>query len=107
MDILTSSSAQIEDLAREIRAYGDSIESDPNRLDWIDDRLDLINQLKRKYGGSIASVLDFARKSKEELEGIETYEERREVATQELESSYTLAGNRAWELSEKRLSAAT
>lgn len=54
-----------EDLARDLRDYADAIESDPERLAEVDDRLDLITTLKRKYGGSIDEILVY----RDEAEG--------------------------------------
>lgn len=48
-----------EDLVRDLRDYAETIEGDPERLAVVDDRLDLITTLKRKYGGSIEEILLF------------------------------------------------
>jgi DNA repair protein RecN (Recombination protein N) len=49
---------QIEDLVADLRAYLKTVQTDDNRLDWVEERLNLINKLKRKYGGSLKSVLE-------------------------------------------------
>ena len=69
-------SYQLEDLARSLRAYRDSIEFDPARLRQVEERLDLIYNLKRKYGDSIAEILAFAQEAQQELDGIVHSEER-------------------------------
>jgi len=69
-------SYQLEDLARSLRAYRDSIEFDPARLRQVEERLDLIYNLKRKYGDSIAEILAFAQEAQRELDGIVHSEER-------------------------------
>jgi DNA repair protein RecN (Recombination protein N) len=48
-----------EDLVRDLRAYADAIEGDPERLALVEDRLDQIQTLKRKYGASIEEILEF------------------------------------------------
>jgi DNA repair protein RecN (Recombination protein N) len=69
-------SYQLDDLARTLRAYRDGIEFNPVRLQEVGDRLDLINDLKRKYGDSIAQVLHFAQEAAQELHAITHNEER-------------------------------
>ena len=68
--------AQSEDLARDLRAYREEIEFSPARLQEVEERLDLVYRLKRKYGDSIADVLAFAERAASELETIAHSEER-------------------------------
>jgi DNA repair protein RecN (Recombination protein N) len=49
---------QIEDLARELRGYLRTLESDDQRLEAVEARLDRLNRLKRKYGGTLGAVLE-------------------------------------------------
>ncbi|MEF2244869.1 DNA repair protein RecN [Paenibacillus sp. IITD108] len=56
---LSSAFYQAEDVAFQLRDYRDSIESDPELLEQIDDRLALINSLKRKYGETIPDILSY------------------------------------------------
>lgn len=62
----------LEEFAREARAYADGVERDPARLDDIERRRDLIFRLTRKYGGSIASVLEAGREARAELDLLDT-----------------------------------
>ena len=57
-----------EDLGMEVRSYRDSIDADPARLTVVEERLAEIRQLQRKYGTSIADILEHARVAEEELE---------------------------------------
>jgi len=57
-----------EDLARELRDYAEGIESDESRLTDIDDRIDTIQTLKRKYGSTIEEILGFGQAAQRELE---------------------------------------
>ncbi|MBI3537220.1 MAG: AAA family ATPase, partial [Chloroflexi bacterium] len=59
--------AQADDLSRELARYRDSIDHNPKRLAQVDERLDLIFRLKRKYGDSIAEILKFAGDAAAEL----------------------------------------
>lgn len=61
---------QAEDLSRDIRSYIDQIEFNPNRLAEIEERIGLINNLKRKYGGSIESIMEYLKNTREKLEKI-------------------------------------
>lgn len=74
-----------EELARSVRSYQKNIEFSPGRLQEAEDRLTLINSLKRKYGGqSIEDVLEHAGRAEEELSRIEHSEERiQELQAQE------------------------
>ncbi len=71
-----SLSAQAEDLARTLRVYRQSVEFSPARLNEVEARLQVLNTLKRKYGGSIEAVLAWAEKARAELETI-THSETR------------------------------
>jgi DNA repair protein RecN (Recombination protein N) len=97
---------QAEDLARDLRAYLEEIEFRPDRLQEVEERLDLIYRLKRKYGDSIAEVLAFAERAARELETITHSEERvEELGTREEELLREI-GSLAAELSRQRREAA-
>lgn len=74
--VAEEASYQLEDLARSLRAYRDSIEFNPSRLRQVEERLDLIYNLKRKYGDSIAEILAFGEAAQRELDGLVHSEER-------------------------------
>jgi DNA repair protein RecN (Recombination protein N) len=61
-------SYQLYDIIDEIRKTRDDIEFDPGLLEQIEERLDLIYRLKRKYGGSIGEILECCEKLENELE---------------------------------------
>jgi DNA repair protein RecN (Recombination protein N) len=67
---------ELTDLIRNLRDYVDQIEYNPRRLEQVDDRLDLIQNLKRKYGASIQAVITFGMEAKKKLELIETAGDR-------------------------------
>ncbi|MGQ9524083.1 MAG: DNA repair protein RecN [Armatimonadota bacterium] len=77
----------LEDSARELRSYAESIEFNPSRLNLIEERLDLIRGLKRKYGDSIEQILEYAETAARELEQLEQYEAR----SQELDAEISQA----------------
>jgi DNA repair protein RecN (Recombination protein N) len=65
-----------EETSRELRMYLETIEFNPRRLEQVEERLDLIQRLKRKYGGTVAAVLAYARSARAELETITHASER-------------------------------
>ncbi len=67
LEEVESASYQIEDAARVLTAYQDVLEYDPARLELVEQRLDTIRNLKRKYGNSITEILEYADKTEEEL----------------------------------------
>jgi DNA repair protein RecN (Recombination protein N) len=98
--------AVMDDLARTLRTYRDGIEFNPERLGRVDERLDLIFRLKRKYGDSIEEILKFAQTSLEELAAI-THSEERIAELREEEGKLLMeAGAQAKALSEARKEAA-
>lgn len=64
----------LEDAARTIRNDLDSLEYDPQRLNEIEDRLNEISQLKRKYGKTIEEILEYSSKIEEEVETLQNKE---------------------------------
>ena len=97
---------QVDDLARTLRSYRDGIVYSPDLLQELEERLDLIRSLKRKYGSTIAEVLAFAGKASEDLEKLSHSEERtEELKSRELELQGEV-GRLAGQLSEARQDAA-
>lgn len=71
LEELTSALMQARDASASIRSYADGLERDPNRLEEVEDRLDLIRGLKKKYGDSVQEILGYAGRARAELESIE------------------------------------
>jgi DNA repair protein RecN (Recombination protein N) len=67
---------QLEDAAFQIRDYRDDIEFNPTRLDFIEQRLHTLAALRRKYGESIADILEYVEKVQQELQLIENKDEK-------------------------------
>jgi DNA repair protein RecN (Recombination protein N) len=99
-------SDQVEDLARDLRVYLETIEFNPRRLDQVEERLGLIQNLKRKYGDTIEAVLAFAARARQEIDGI-THASERIEALAVLEKELTIqAAKQALVISQKRRSEA-
>lgn len=105
LDALEEMLGSLEELAREVRTYGENLEYDPQRLEEVQARLELIRSLKRKYGGSIEQVLAYLAQAEKELEGIEFSTERRGQVETAIIQIKAEMGRMAWELSGKRLAA--
>jgi DNA repair protein RecN (Recombination protein N) len=61
----------LKDLASQLRDYSDSKENDNERMDFINERLSLLDKLKRKYGNTLEDILNTYNKLSEELSAIE------------------------------------
>lgn len=73
---------QVRDMAETVRAWSDDDAGDPTaRLDAIEGRLDAISRLQRKYGQTIEEILAFRARAAEQLEGLDTEEERMSALT--------------------------
>ncbi len=96
---------QLTDLAGRLQDYADALEFNPARLQEVEERLDLIHNLKRKYGDTIEQVLAFAADAQEELERLSNWEVRTgELERQEDELLHAI-GEAAAELSALRRAA--
>jgi len=60
----------LSELSMNLRAYSDGVEFNPQRLDQVEERLALIQSLKRKYGNSIGEILIYLEEAKTRLENI-------------------------------------
>ena len=103
LDTLTH---QVDELARALRNYRDGIEYSPERLHELEERLNLINGLKRKYGGSIGEILAYGERAAEELETLDRSEERAEELKSQETDLRSQAGRLAGQLSQARQHAA-
>lgn len=105
-DKLQESYYAVEDAAYTLRDLRDGFSYDPQSLDSIEWRLELISQLKRKYGADIAEILAYAEKIGEEYQQLLTIEERRD----QMQADYERAKERyldvAGKLSKERHAAA-
>ncbi|MFF2090235.1 DNA repair protein RecN [Paenibacillus sp. NPDC058174] len=102
LEQLQSAFYQAEDAAFQLRDYRDGIDSDPEQLAIIDDRLDLIHSLKRKYGESIPDILAYLEKTSLERDKIENRDEYIDKLRQEQQVLYERALELATELSQLR-----
>ena len=106
IELVDTLTHQVDDLARALRSYRDSIEYSTDRLHELEDRLDLINSLKRKYGRTIGEVLAFGERASQELEELFHSEARVEGLKSREMDLLRRIGGLAGQLSEARQQAA-
>lgn len=96
----------LQDLARDLRSYGDRLEYDPGRMEEIQVHLDLVRNLKRKYGQDIHEILEYAERAQRELEQISHSSERKTELSRRVDSLRKDMAKLAEELSRVRSEAA-
>jgi DNA repair protein RecN (Recombination protein N) len=105
--VVTESAIQLKELAGRLRDYAQQLESDPDRQVVVEDRLDLIQRLKKKYGGTIEAVLAMGKGVQEELQLLDNHEARTAELTGRLDEESRRLRTLAQQLSKKRIDAAT
>ncbi len=104
---LESALYSVEDVARSVRRLRDGVEHNPERLAEVEERLELIRTLQRKYGSSIEEVIAFGRRAAEELDAIQHSEERLEALRTREAAQRRRLGELAADLSARRQAAGT
>lgn len=97
---------RVEELVEELRAYLKSVEFNDRRLEEVEERLDALNRLKRKYGGSLAAVLEKLASSTAELSAIENITTEIAAVEERLRERHAETARQATLLSKKREAAA-
>lgn len=96
----------LQDAALAVRSYQDDILSDPERQAMVEERLDLIAKLRRKYGATIEEILAYGQESARELDELTHREERiADLLARDAELRLRI-GEVAAELSRRRMAAA-
>jgi len=96
----------LAELSRSLQDYLDLIEINPRRLEQMEERLELIKNLCRKYGGSESAGLAFADEARKQLESIEHAGEQIEKLEREEKDSLVILSQKAIQLSRQRKQAA-
>jgi len=97
---------ELLDLAHRLRDYRDRLELDPERLDKVEERLDLLHRLMKKYGGSLEEVTQRGMEGEQQLREVENLEKELARLTGEVDSARQAACQQAKALSQKRQKAA-
>ena len=111
-DALAAASSQLldlyynaKDVAADLIGRLDSYDTNDAELDEIEQRLDLIYKLKRKYGDTVEDVIEFGQNAREELERIQSSQKRHDHLQAEKRHLYALAREKAEALTQTRLNA--
>ena len=105
-DRLSNLQYELEDVAGELRDHLDQMAYSGEELEQIESRLDVIHRLKRKYGGSVEEILQYAEKAQRELDEITFSEERLAQLEKELAAATAEAKAAGLLLRETRQTAA-
>lgn len=103
---LEALSYELDDIVTETRRLRDEVEYNPDLLEQIEERLDLIYRLKKKYGDSVKDILEYMKKASEELNEIVNNEEIVNGLLSQIEKENDLLCKAAAGLSEQRARAA-
>ncbi len=106
VETLKSAAIGVDEASDALRDYLDRLEADPDRLENVESRLELIDRLKRKYGSTLDDVLAFLETVRAQMEAVENAGERKSRLEQELARSSEAYGEAAAELSKLRKAAA-
>jgi len=104
--IATESAIPLKELAGRLRDYSQRLEADPARQAVVEDRLDLIQRLKKKYGGSAEAVIATGQRVQEELQLLDNHQERTAELTAQSDAEAHRLCTLAQQLSKSRTDAA-
>lgn len=96
---------ELADLARALQDYADQLEFNPERLDEVEERIELIAGLKRKYGDTIDQINDFGTRAQAELDSLGNWEAKTAELEAEEEKLLHTIGTMAADLSDRRRAA--
>lgn len=92
----------LEEVAHTLRDHASGMEPDPIRLESLEDRLEALRNLKRKYGGGLEQVLRFRQEAEEELSRLTAHEENLSRLNEKSETARAEAVRLARQLSQSR-----
>ena len=88
---------ELQEIARDISEYADEVEFDEQEIEEIEQRLDIIYNLKRKYGNNIEEILQYLEEIKKEIqkiENVEEYNNQLKIEKTKLENQMTCIGQK-------------
>ena len=93
---------QVQDIAEEVRSARDDLSYSAEELDQIEERLDIIHKLRRKYGVTCADILEYLENAKKELDEIEFADDHLERLKKKLKDAEKTAWDAALTLRKNR-----
>ena len=106
LEPLDSARATFDDLAISLRDYLGRLDANPHRLEEVEDRLALLDRLKRKYGKTIEETISYLQSAERQLQDLEHADERHAEAERERAKAVADYRKAARQLSERRREAA-
>lgn len=100
--IVEEAYVSLQEAAYEIRDYGENMEFSPQKLDKLQSRMDVIYKLRKKYGATIADILEHQKNIQGELAEIENYDETIARLQEEIQQKEECLGNCARTLTKAR-----
>jgi len=100
--VLVDADALLQDAAASLRGIKERYDCEPQRLEDVESRLALIEDLRRKYGETVEGILDYREKAAEELEALEGLEERGAGIEDEMARVHSALKEKAGVLSRER-----
>lgn len=107
LELVTAALAQVEEAGREMNAYGESIEADPQRLREVQDRLAELKQVCRKYGPDLAEAIALRDRLQNDVLEMTGGGQSLEELEQAVEACQATLTQRCAELTQRRQTAAT
>lgn len=101
-DTVAEMSYSIADCASDLNSFLYSLDVDPNELDLIEERLDILFKISKKYGHNETEILEFLEKAQKELDEITFSEKLKEQLEIELNEKYEIMDKASRKLSENR-----
>ena len=99
---LSNLTYELRDIYSECEDVLSDLDADPELLDKIEQRLDLLSTLSKKYGSTEEEMLSFLTDAQKELEALMNFEEHFENLRMDMEKAYSKASSLAQNISEKR-----
>ena len=106
LEVIQSATYELSEAARDLSRYQDEIEVDPERAEQIEERIEQIRALKRKYGDSIEEILTFGEETAARLEAVSNSEERSANLDKEIARAEKILADVCGKLSRLRCKAA-
>ncbi|MGZ4031804.1 MAG: DNA repair protein RecN [Tumebacillaceae bacterium] len=106
VELLQTALYNVEEAAHTLRGYRDEIEFNPGRLSQIEERLNVLRRLRKKYGDSVEEILGLSIRLEQDLHALEHHEENLERLTRDVDRTGAVLAKHAIALSKARQVAA-
>ncbi len=102
LEELAAAESMLRETARSLHGYAAGLEADPRRLAQVEQRLAVLDRLRRKYGDTVAEMIAYRERAERELAELQGLDDRRQEIEAELNSARETAGRAAEALSAAR-----